>query len=84
MEPKIVGRLQVSPEHQLIKRQALLDLVTIQDTYAGYALPAQDDPDDGVDYPELYITADDFRAMGEPQQITVTIEPGDQMNGATS
>ena len=32
-----------------------------------------------VDFPH-----EDWEALGEPEQITVTIEPGDRLNGATS
>jgi hypothetical protein len=41
---------------------------------------AQDGDTGGEADPKLFITADDYAALGSPQQITVTIEPGDRLN----
>lgn len=40
----------------------------------------QVDPDDGHIKSEVYLSRSDFMDMGEPETITITIEPRDRLN----
>ena len=64
------------------KRRVLLEMSFGPDIDSDSAL-YNPGPEMEGDIPELMISGDDFRALGEPSQITVTIEPGDLLNEAT-
>lgn len=61
------------------RRQAVLDLVTVANS-ALYARPDVDAEDGTISLPLIYLSPEDFRALGEREQITVTIEPGNALD----
>ncbi|GAB3166698.1 hypothetical protein GCM10027059_26060 [Myceligenerans halotolerans] len=63
----------------LTKRKVLLDLVDPESPT--FAMPKEDEGIGLYGPPELYMSPADHRAMGEPSEVTVTIEPGDKLNG---
>jgi hypothetical protein len=63
------------------KRRVLLDLSLPADHAADIAV-YEPGPDMEVRVPEVCLSHADFMALGSPEQITVTIEPGDLLNGA--
>lgn len=62
----------------LSKKQSVLDLALTQRSAGdGQAIFNVEDQEYGV---EVAFNIKDFQAMGSPEVITVTIEPGNQMN----
>ncbi|WP_419704967.1 hypothetical protein [Promicromonospora sp. NFX87] len=73
-----------TPVTPLTKRCVVLDLVSghasaLAGMSALYARPDDDAPEGAIALPLIYLTAADFRALGEREQITITIEPGDTL-----
>lgn len=72
---------------RITKRQVVLDRMAdeqnLHERY-GYVMFAVSDDEGDADLPELYVAEADFRALGEPEQITVTIEPGDRLGEETT
>lgn len=68
----------------LTERRVVLDLVTAAGSplHAGTALYARPDDDRGgaISLPLIYLSPADFLALGQREQITITIEPGDLLN----
>jgi hypothetical protein len=64
----------ISPEGSLVKFETVLDLEQIEDDWVGYSAPA-DLPRDLT----IYLSADDYEELGEPQQITVRVRPGNAL-----
>lgn len=62
----------------LVKTQSVLRLVQFDRRRAFFA-PTPEEP--GYPRPEVYIGAHQYEDMGSPTQITITIEPGDTLNG---
>lgn len=66
-------------ETRITKSRHLLEMSFGPDIDADSAL-YNPGPEMEGDIPELMISGDDYRALGEPEQITVTIEAGDLLN----
>ncbi|HEY9251713.1 MAG TPA: hypothetical protein VIP06_03560 [Nocardioides sp.] len=67
----------------LTKRRVVLDLMNVGKFTATYANPDDDaSPTERtvMGLPVIYLNAEDFRALGEREQVTITIEPGDLLN----
>lgn len=69
----------------LTRRRVVLDLVPIarypqSGGSAMYARSTEDGEEGTVGLPIIYLTPEDFRALGEREQITITIEPGDVLD----
>lgn len=69
----------------LTKSRVVLDLVTadsstLDSSSALYARPDDDRPG-AITLPLVYLTPEDFRALGEREQITITIEAGNTLPG---
>lgn len=65
--------------NRITQSVVVLDLMGVnhEDVYARFSR----EPDDATDIPdELLMTTEKWTALGSPQQITVTIRPGDEVN----
>lgn len=72
-----------TPAPAITKRRIVLDLMQAGEYTATYANPDDDATSTErtvMALPALHLSADDFRALGEREQITLTIEPGDLLN----
>lgn len=72
------------PVTPLTKRRVVLDLVTAAEYpqpggSALYARPDDDAPEGTIGLPIIYLTREDFLALGEREQVTITIEPGNTL-----
>lgn len=77
------GWVRAVPAPAITKHRIVLDLMQSGEYTATYANPDDDDaPAERtvMALPVIYLSADDFRALGEREQITLTIEPGDLLN----
>lgn len=74
-----------NPNPAITKRRVVLDLVpghpsAPDDSSALYARPDDDRDAPAITLPLIYLTPADFRALGEREQITITIEPGNTLD----
>lgn len=68
---------------RITKRQVVLPLSLPADCEGDVAV-YEPGPEMEVREPEVCLSFADYMALGEPEQITVTIEPGDRLNEETS
>lgn len=67
----------------LLRKRVVLDFEGVnsyEEIHTAYfGTPVVDD--DEVPEMSLFISEDDWREMGKPEQLTVTVEPGDKLDG---
>lgn len=64
----------------LSKSRSVLTLASQPDASALHALYEQRDEEGALSQCSLLIATEVYQDMGEPDQVTITIEPGDLLN----